>query len=115
MNWLLKGFFNNEISLFYENELIDLAKKSHHDFFFVDGTLFYYDDYDYAKQSGTLCSVRNGKITVVDTNVYDFKVRKYNAVSYIKNYNPKTQSGTLYIKEGKTVKRQDNYVTAIIN
>ena len=108
-------FFNNEISLFYENELINLAKKSHRDFFFVDGTLFYYDDYDYAKQSGTLCSVRNGKISVVDTNVYDFKVRKYNAVSYIKNYNPKTQSGTLYIKEGKTVKRQDNYVTAIIN
>jgi len=108
-------FNNNEISLFYEDDLIELSKNSYRDFFFVDGTLYYYDEYDYTKNSGTLKSVRNGKITVVDTNVHDFKVRKYNAVSYIKNYNQKTGSGTLYIKEGKTVKRQDNYVTAIIN
>ena len=108
-------FNNNEISLFYEDDLIELSKNSHREFFFVDGTLYYYDEYDYTKNSGTLKSVRNGKTTVVDTNVHDFKVRKYNAVSYIKNFNPKTGSGTLYIKEGKNVKRQDNYVTAIIN
>ena len=108
-------FFNNEISFFYENKLTELSKNSHRDFFFVDGTLFYYDDFDYTKQAGTLCSARNGRTTVVDTNVYDFKVRKYNAVSYIKNYNPTRNSGTLYIKEGKTIKRQDSYVTAIIN
>lgn len=108
-------FYNNEISIFYEDDLIELSKTSHRDFFFVDGTLFYYDEYDYAKQSGTLCSVRNGKITVVDTNVHEFKVRKYNAVSYIKNYNPERNLGTLYIKEGKTIKRQASYVRGIIN
>ena len=108
-------FNNNEISLFYENELTELSKNSHRDFFFVDGTLYYYEDYDYEKEQGTLCSVRNGKITVIDTHVFDFKVRKYNAVSYIKNYNPNTRAGTLYIKEGKNLKRQDNYVIAIIN
>ena len=108
-------FYNNEISIFYEHDLIELSKTSHRDFFFVDGTLYYYDEYDYAKQSGTLCSVRNGKITVVDTNVHEFKVRKYNAVSYIKNYNPERNLGTLYIKEGKTIKRQASYVRGIIN
>ena len=108
-------FNNNKLSLFYEDKLIELSQNSHRDFFFVDGTLFYYDEYEYNKGSGTLCSVRNGKITVIDTNVCDFNVRKYNAVSYIKKYSHKAKSGTLFIKEGKSIKRQDNYVTAIVN
>lgn len=108
-------FCNEKMGLFYENEFTELSQKSHRDFFFVDGTLFFYDEYDYAKQSGKLCSVRNAKVTLIDTNVHSFKVRKYNAVSYIKNYNEKKGAGTLYIKEGKNIKRQDGYVTAIIN
>ena len=108
-------FCNEKMGLFCEDKFTELSQKSHREFFFVDGTLFFYDEYDYAKQSGKLCSFRYGKVTVIDTNVHSFKVRKYNAVSYIKNYNPKNGSGTLYIKEGKNIKRQSGYVTAIIN
>jgi hypothetical protein len=108
-------FNNNELSFYYDGKLTELSENSYRDFFFVDGTLFYYDDYDYQKSSGTLCSVRDGKITIIDTNVCDFNVRKYNAVSYVKKYSHKAKSGTLFIKEGKTIKRQDNYVTTIIN
>ena len=108
-------FSNDKISLYYEDNLKELSESSYHDFFFVDRTLFYYDDYNYVTQSGTLCSVRNGKISVIDTDVYDFNVRKYNTVSYIKGYDSETGGGTLYIKEGKRVKRQSGRVDAIIN
>ncbi len=108
-------FTHNEISLFFEEQLQKLSENSCRSFFFVDGTLFYYDDYDHVKQRGNLYSVRNGKTSLIDTKVHDFKVRKYNAVSYIKNYKPESGTGTLYIKEGKTIKRQASYVKAIIN
>ena len=108
--------FNGDVlSFHYENKLTPLSDKSCRDFFFVDGTLFYYDKYDPKTKSGTLCSIRNSKISIIDTNVYSFKVRKYNNVSYIKNYDPDLLTGTLYIKDGNTIKRQGNYVGAIIN
>ncbi len=108
-------FNNNEISFFCENKLLSLSENSCHDFFFVDGTLFFYDDYDYLTKTGTLCSLRNGRVTVIDTNVHDFRVRRYDAVSYIRNYNPEYKTGTLYLKEGKSIKRLDNRAIAIIN
>lgn len=108
-------FNGNRLSFHYENNLSELSESSCRDFFFVDGTLFFYDEYDQSKKSGTLCSIRNGKISVIDTNVFSFKIRKYNNVSYIKNYNPDLLSGTLYIKDGKKTLRQDNFVGAIIN
>ncbi len=108
-------FNGNNLSFYYENKLTELSENSCRDFFFVDGTLFFYDDYNHLTKSGTLRSIRNGKISTIDTNVFSFKVRKYNNVSYIKNYNPDLLTGTLYIKDGKTVLRQDNFVGAIIN
>ena len=69
-------FDNNKLGFFYDGKFTELSESSHRDFFFVDGTLFYYDEYDYQKSSGTLCSVRGGKITIIDTNVCDFNVRK---------------------------------------
>ncbi len=108
-------FNGNSLSLYYENTLTQLSENSCRDFFFVDGTLFYYDDYDYAKQRGTLKSIRNGKIHTIDTNVLSFKVRKYNNVSYIKNYNSELPTGLLYIKDGRTLKVYDSFVGAIIN
>ena len=108
-------FNGTNLSFYHEDKLTQLSEKSCHDFFFVDGTLFYYDDYDQSLKSGTLRSIRNGKSTIVDTKVHAFKVRKYNCVSYIKNYNPDLSTGTLYIKNGRAIKRQGNYVNAIIN
>lgn len=108
-------FCGNKFSFYYENKLTELSENSCRDFFFVDGTLFFFDEYDNVAKSGDLCTIRNGKVSVIDTNVHSFKVRKYNSVSYIKDYNPEDKTGTLYIKDGKTVKRQDNYVGDIIN
>ena len=108
-------FCNNSLSLYCDGKLKQLSSSSCHDFFYVDDTLYFFDEYDHNTKSGTLKSIRKGNITVVDTNVFSFKVRKYNNVSYIKNYNPDLGTGTLYIKNGNSVKQQDTHVGAIIN
>jgi len=108
-------FCNNSLSLYYDGKLKHLSNSSCHDFFYVDDTLYFFDEYDQNTKSGTLKSIRKGNVTVVDTNVFSFKVRKYNSVSYIKNYNPDLGTGTLYIKNGNSVKQQDTHVGAIIN
>lgn len=108
-------FSGNTLSFYYNDALTYLSDSSCHEFFFVDRTLFYYDDYDYEKKAGTLCSIRNGVKTAIDTEVYAFNVRKHNAVSYIKNYDAELKTGTLYIKNGSKTTRQDTHVGAIIN
>lgn len=108
-------FSGNTLSFYYNDALTYLSDSSCHEFFFVDRTLFYYDDYDYDKKAGTLCSIRNGVITPIDTEVYSFNVRKHNAVSYIKNYDAERKTGTLYIKNGSKTTRQDTHVGVIIN
>ena len=108
-------FNNNSLSLYFGDTLTHLSDESCRDFFFVDGTLFYYDNYNHDTKSGTLKSIRNGKITTIDKNVYSFNVRKFNSVSYIKDYNPDLGTGTLYTYEGGTTKRQDSHVATIIN
>ena len=108
-------FSHDTLSFYYNDALTYLSDSSCREFFFVDRTLFYYDDYDYEKKAGTLCSIRNGVVTAIDTEVYAFNVRKHNAVSYIKNYDEKLKTGVLYIKNGSKTTRQDTHVGAIIN
>ena len=119
LNWTeatqLQVFNKNALSLYFDGTLTKLSEESHHEFFFVDGTLFFFDKYNHNTKTGILKSVRNGKITTIDKNVYSFRVRKYNSVSYIKDYNPDLKTGTLYTYESGTTKRQDSHVATIIN
>lgn len=108
-------FCGTELSFYFDGKNTHLSEKSCHDFFFVDGTLFYFDDYDYSSRSGTLKTIRNDKITTIDKNVYAFNVRRYDYVSYIKDYNPDLGTGALYTYNGGTTKRQDSHVATIIN
>ena len=108
-------FSNSTLRFYYNDSLTYLSDSSCREFFFVDRTLYYYDDYDYDKKAGTLCSIRNGVITEIDTQVYAFKVRKHNAVMYIKDYNKEDGTGTLYVKNGSKITKQGTHVGAIIN
>ena len=108
-------FSGNNLNFYFDGKNTHLSEKSCHDFFFVDGTLFYFDDYDYGTHTGTLKSIRNDKITTIDKNVYAFNVRRYDYVSYIKDFNPDLKTGTLYTYNNGTVKRQDSHVATIIN
>ncbi len=108
-------FCGDSLSIYYDEALTHLSDSSCHEFFFVDGTLFYYDEYDTSSNSGKLMCIRNGKISLVDSNVSSFRVRRYNNVSYIKDVNPQTATGVLCIKDGNKVKRIDSAVRAIVN
>lgn len=77
-----------------------LSDTSTHDFFYVDGTLYFFDAYDEAAASGKLKRFRDGKVKLVDNQVHAFDVRNLKTVAYIKNYNPEYGFGDLYVKTG---------------
>jgi len=108
-------FDGNSLSFFYNNQLTHLSDTSCRDFFFVDETLFFYDEYDHSTKTGTLKSIRNGKISHIDYGVRTFDVRNYDTVAYVKHFKPELGAGTLYIKSGKINKRYDMHVSVIIN
>ena len=58
---------------------------------------------------------RNGESSVVDSGVHEFDVRNYNTISYIKNYNPDLDMGTLYVKTGRVKRKEDICVRTILN
>ncbi len=109
------AFSGNSLGIYTDGKYSHLSDNSCHDFFFVDGVFFYYDDYDYNLKTGTLRSFRNGKSTIVDTGVKEFDVRNYNTISYIKNYNPDMGVGNLYVKSGRVKRKEDICVSTIIN
>lgn len=108
-------FCGDALSMYYDEKLTHLSDSSCRDFFFVDSTLFYYDKYDKTTNSGNLMSTRNNKISLVDTNVSSFRVRRYNNISYIKDLDAHTGTGTLCTKDGNKIKRIDSGIKAIIN
>lgn len=108
-------FCGESLSMYHNNTLTHLSDRSCREFFYVDDTLFYYDEYDATKKSGNLMSMRNEKITRLDSNVSAFKVRRYNNIVYIKDRNAKTGTGALCIKDGNRTRRIDYGVGAIIN
>jgi len=108
-------FNNNTLSFYFDEHLTHLSDSSCHEFFFVDGTLFFYDDYDSSTKTGTLKSVRNSKVSHIDFGVRTFDVRNYNTVAYVKHFKPELGTGNLYVKSGKVSKREDICVSVIIN
>lgn len=83
-------------------------------FYYVDGTLFFYDNYNFQTQAGQLKIFRDGKVKLIDNRVYDFDVRNYRTVSYIKDYNHDSGSGILYVKEGNQKRKIDIGVKDIL-
>lgn len=83
-----------------------LSDSSNHEFFYVDGTLYFFDEYNEGAQSGTLKRFRDGKAKVIDYNVHSFDVRNLKTVAYIKNYNTELGFGDLYLKSGNRTKEK---------
>ena len=93
-----------------------LSDSSIHDFFYVDGTLYFFDDYNTGSMSGTLKRFRDGKVKNVDVNVHAFDVRNLKTVAYIKNYNTELGVGDMYLKSGnKKREKVDICVRSILH
>ena len=98
-----------------ENEkYTHLSDLSCYKFFYVDGSLFFYDNFNNPSQTGQLKMYRDGKIKLIDSNVRDFDVRNYRTVSYIKNYNHQYDCGDLFVKEGNQKRKIDFSVRKIL-
>ncbi len=77
-----------------------LSEHTNHDFFYVDGTLYYFDEYNETEKSGTLMRFRDGKTKVVDRDVHTFDVRNLKNVAYIKRFDMELGVGELYVRNG---------------
>lgn len=109
------AFDEERLGLVMGDTYTHLSDRSCHQFFYVDGTLYFYDDYDFETASGQLKYFRNGKIKLVDVNVHDFSARNLKTVVYIKQFDKENGMGTLYIKDGnKRSKRIDILVRKIV-
>ena len=93
-------FEDEKIGIVIGDTHTHLSDASTHDFFYVDGTLYFFDAYDETTASGKLKRFRDGKVKQVDNHVHAFDVRNLKTVAYIKNYNTEYGFGDLYVKTG---------------
>lgn len=105
----------------YENgkytQLSDCSKlsdRSNRNYQYEAGVLYFYDEYVSYKEVGNLMRYKNGKITQVDTDVYDFVIRGPKECYYIKDYNKNKESGELYQNTRNKPKLIDSDVSSII-
>lgn len=92
-----------------------LSDRSSRSYFYIDGTLFFYDDYNRESKVGVLKTYRDGRIRLIDIGVYDFDVQNLKTVAYIKNYDQWAGFGDLYLKSGSARgKRLDACVRQIL-
>lgn len=109
-------FDGNKLGICMGDTYTHLSNSSCRSFFYVDGTLFFYNEYDFATQSGQLKTFRDGKIKRIDYGVHDFDVRNLKTVTYIKRFNPEYNVGDLYLKDGnKKSRRLDFSVSQILH
>lgn len=108
-------FSGDAIGIYTDGKYTHLSDNSSREYFFVDGSFFYYDYYDESLKTGTLMVFRNGESSVIDSGVHEFDVRNYNTISYIKNYHADSDIGTLYVKSGRIKRKEDICVRTILN
>ena len=108
-------FDENKLGLCEGDTYTHLSDSSCHSFFYVDGTLFFYDEYNVQTESGKLQWFRDGKVKLVDVGVHAFDVRNLKTVTYIKHFNQEFGFGDLYLKSGNAKgKKIDICVRSII-
>ncbi len=108
-------FDGNRLGICKGQTYTHLSDRSTRSYFYVDGTLFFYDDYSEETKVGVLKTYRDGRVRLVDIGVYDFDVHNLKTVAYIKNYDRSAGFGDLYLKSGSARgKRLDVCVRQIL-
>ncbi len=93
-------FDGNRLGICKGQNYTHLSDRSTRSYFYVDGTLFFYDDYSEESKVGMLKTYRDGRVRLVDVGVHDFDVHNLKTVAYIKNYDRSAGFGDLYLKKG---------------
>ncbi|MBR4874327.1 MAG: hypothetical protein IKU87_00685 [Clostridia bacterium] len=108
-------FDQNKLGICKDGAYTHLSDNSCKSFFYVDGSLFFYDDFDKNTNTGTLKTLRDGKVKMIDFGVYDFNVRNLGNVVYIKHYNTDYNVGDLYYRQtNKRSRKIDICVRSIL-
>jgi len=108
-------FDENKFGICKDGAYTRLSDNSCKSFFYIDGSLFFYDDFDEKTNTGTLKTLRDGKVKMIDFGVYDFNVRNLGNVVYIKHYNTDYNVGDLYYREtNKRSRKIDICVRSIL-
>ena len=99
-------FDGNRMGICMDKKYTHLAENRGPDFFYVDKTLYFLDEYDPDTQTGKLMCFRNEKEKQIDSGVHSFDVRNLKTVVYIKNYSRELGFGELYQKEGSRTREK---------
>ncbi len=75
---------------------------------YIDGVLYYYSDWDFEKQNGTLKMYKNGQKIKIADEVHDFIVTDTGKILYIDDYSTKSYRGTLKLYGEEVVKIDDD-------
>ncbi|MCD7836516.1 MAG: zinc-ribbon domain-containing protein [Lachnospiraceae bacterium] len=75
---------------------------------------YYYTDYDYDKEKGTLNSYENGKTVKIADDVHDFELLENGNVLVLDNYSLSKYRGELHLYTGSKLKAMDDDVVCIL-
>lgn len=99
----------------YDNgKYTHLSDSSNWRYHYVDGVLYFYDQYSSNNDVGNLMRYENGKKTQVDIDVHDFVIRGSKNCYYIKDYSKNSSRGELYQNTGSKSKHIDSDVNFIV-
>ena len=107
-------FDEESLGIYQNNKFTELSDSSDGYFDYVDGVLFYFDQYSSKNKSGTLMKYHNGKKQKIDIDVYEFVLRGTKNIYYIKDYSTKNSKGELYQFKGGKSKLIDSDVYSIV-
>lgn len=89
------------LGLYTGGKYKEISDEAGYFYRYIDGILFYLDDYNSNRNTGTLMKYKDGKSEKIDIDVYSIDVRSDNYVVYIKDFSTKRNYGDLYYKKGR--------------
>lgn len=105
---------NEEMGIFDNGKYTHLSDSSNWKYKYVNGVLYFYDQYSYNNSAGNLMRYENGKKEQIDIDVHDFVIRGSKNCYYIKDYSKNSSKGELYQNTGSKPKYIDSDVSFIV-
>lgn len=105
---------DEEMGIFDNGKYTHLSDSLNWRYQYVDGVLYFYDQYSYNNGVGNLMRYENEKKEQIDIDVHDFVIRGSKNCYYIKDYSKSSSRGELYQNTGGKSKHIDSDVGFIV-
>lgn len=107
-------YSDDNFGIFVNGKYTSLADSYSGMHSYIDGVLYYYDQYSSSGEIGNLMRFKNGKKEQIDIDVHDFVIHGTKDCYYLKDYSIKSSRGELYRRSGKKSKLIDSDVSYIV-